>query len=316
MKRFLALLLMVSMVCIAVVGIAASSAPVGAVETQYVIGYTVNDLNDTWVSFVIDFVRQWDEEHDEVTVLIGDGGSDVSTQMAVVEGWIEMGVDCVCLKPVDYEASLAMRDAVQAAGIKYVALQQDVDNADCFVGANGVNTGIAQMEAVMNAIGGEGKIAYLAGTEGTLVASEREDGSMQALNKNDKCELVAREDGDWLRETAISIVETWCTAGIEFDAICAANDEMAIGAILALEAAGRQNVVIAGIDGTEMALEQIEAGKMNLTFFADAKGLAYEALNSALELCKGNAAPDVTLYDVLVTPDNAAEYMAFWRGEL
>lgn len=290
-----------------------TSAEAEAGDGQYVIGYTVNDLNDTWVSAVIDNVEQWADEHPEVTVLIGDGASDVSTQMAVVEGWIEMGIDCVCLKPVDYEASLAILDEVKAADIKYVALQQDAEKADCFVGANGVETGKSQMQAVIDAIGGSGKIAYLAGTEGTLVASEREDGSMEVLEANPDCELVAREDGDWLREDAISIVETWITSGIEFDAICAANDEMAIGAIIALEAAGLNDVVVAGIDGLEMGLEQIEEGKLTLTYYADAHGLAYEALDAALELCKGGQPEDVELKDILVNADNEAEYMALWR---
>ena len=229
-----------------------------AAEDKIVIGYTVNDLNDTWVSSVIDYVEQWADEHPDVEVIIGDGKSDVSTQMAVVEGWIEMGIDSVCLKPVDYEASLSILDSVKAAGINYVAMQQDAEDADCFVGANGVETGEAQMQAVIDAIGGSGKIAYLAGTEGTLVASEREEGSMSALEASPECELVAREDGDWLREDAISIVETWITSGIEFDAICAACDEMAIGAILALQDAGIDDVVVAGIDGLQMGCEYVK----------------------------------------------------------
>lgn len=282
-------------------------------DEKYVIGYTVNDLNDTWVSVVIDNVEQWASEHPEVEVLIGDGASDAMTQQAVVEGWIEMGVDCVCLKPVDYEASLSILDEVKEAGIKYVALQQDAEGADCFVGADGVETGKNQMQAVIDAIGGSGKIAYLAGTEGTLVASEREEGSMAVLEANPDCELVAREDGDWLREDSIAIVETWLTSGIEFDAICAACDEMAIGAILSLQAAGRDDVVVAGIDGLEMGLEQIEEGNMTLTFYADAHGLAYEALDAALALCKGEQPQDVVLKDILVNEENEPEYMALWR---
>ena len=283
-----------------------------AAEDKIVIGYTVNDLNDTWVSSVIDYVEQWADEHPDVEVIIGDGKSDVSTQMAVVEGWIEMGIDSVCLKPVDYEASLSILDSVKAAGINYVAMQQDAEDADCFVGANGVETGEAQMQAVIDAIGGSGKIAYLAGTEGTLVASEREEGSMSALEASPECELVAREDGDWLREDAISIVETWITSGIEFDAICAACDEMAIGAILALQDAGIDDVVVAGIDGLQMGCEYVKNGDMTLTFYADAKGLAYESLDAALALAKGGQPEDVVLKDLLVNRDNVDEYLALW----
>ena len=225
-----------------------------------------------------------------------------------------MGVDAICLKPVDFDASITMCEAVKDAGIKYISLQQRADECDAFVGADGVETGYNQMTGVIEGIGGKGKIAYLAGTEGTLVASEREEGSMKALDENSDCELVAREDGDWLREDATTIVETWITSGIEFDAICAACDEMAIGAIIALENAGINDVFVSGIDGTEMALEQMEAGKLNETFFADAKGLAYEALDSALALCKGEKVEDVTLVDQKDTPDNVAEYMAIWKN--
>ena len=83
---------------------------------------------------------------------------------------------------------------------------------------------------------------------------------------------------------AISIVETWITSGIEFDAICAACDEMAIGAILALQDAGIDDVVVAGIDGLQMGCEYVKNGDMTLTFYADAKGLAYESLDAALAL--------------------------------
>ncbi len=283
-------------------------------EKKYVIGYTVNDLNDTWVSSVIDNVNAWAAEHPEVEVLIGDGKSDVSTQMAVVEGWIEMGVDCICLKPVDYEASLSIMKSVQDAGIKYVALQQDADGADCFVGANGIATGKDQMQATIDYIGGSGKIAYLAGTEGTLVASEREEGSMAVLDANPNCELVAREDGDWLRTDANKIVETWITSGIEFDAIVAACDEMAIGAILALQDAGVEGVAVSGIDGLLMGCEQVKSGDMALTFFADAHGLAYEALDAALALCKGEQPADVVLKDILVNSENVDEYIDMWNS--
>ena len=286
-----------------------------AEDKTYTIGYTVNDLNDTWVSIVIDYVRQWDAEHEDVEVLIGDGKSDVSTQMAVVEGWIEMNVDAVCLKPVDFEASKAIKDEVMGAGIKYVALQQNPGDADCFVGANGVTTGRNQMQATIDLLGGKGKIAYLAGTEGTLVAAERRDGSMEALEASE-CELVAEQDGDWLRNDAIDIVETWITSNIEFDAICAACDEMAIGAIIAMQNQGMDptKVVVTGIDGTAMAFEQMDAGALDVTFYADAKGLAYEALDAALALAKGETPEDVELLDLEVTPENIDEFREMAGG--
>ena len=309
MRKLMAIVLITALCAVLISGFAVAE------EKTYTIGYVVNDLNDTWVSIVIDYVRQWDEEHPEVEVLIGDGKSDVSTQMAVVEGWIEIGVDAVCLKPVDFEASKAIRDEVMAAGIKYVALQQNPGDVDCFVGANGVTTGRNQMQATIDLLGGKGKIAYLAGTEGTLVAQERRDGSMEALQASE-CELVAEQDGDWLRNEAINIVETWIISDIKFDAICAACDEMAIGAIIAMQNQGLDptQIIVTGIDGTAMAFEQMDAGALDVTFYADAKGLAYEALDAALALAKGENPEDVELLDLLVTPENIDEFREMAGG--
>ena len=94
----------------------------------------------------------------------------------------------------------------------------------------------------------------------------------------------------------------------------AACDEMAIGAILALQDAGVEGVAVSGIDGLLMGCEQVKSGDMALTFFADAHGLAYEALDAALALCKGEQPADVVLKDILVNSENVDEYIDMWNS--
>ena len=105
----------------------------------------------------------------------------------------------------------------------------------------------------------------------------------------------------------------WLAAGLEFDAVVANNDEMAIGAIQALKAAGRamDSVVIGGVDATQDALAAMAAGDLDVTVFQDAAGQGKGAVDAALKLAKGEAVDQkVYIPFQLVTPDNLANFQA------
>lgn len=166
------------------------------------------------------------------------------------------------------------------------------------------------MKAAIEAMGGSGKVAYISGVPGTLVSNNREEGSMAALEASEGAELVANEVGNWLREEAMTIVETWVQAGLEFDAIVCACDEMAIGAEIALESANaREDVVIAGIDGTVDALEMMLDGKLDVTMYADPEALAREPLETAVKIINGEKVEDYMIQDILILPEDAQEYL-------
>jgi len=277
------------------------------------IGFTVNDFNDKWVSYVVDNVKLWDEEHANVEVVLGNGATDVATQMALVEDWIEQGFDAICVKPVEVDATRALAEKCRAANIPYVAVQQKIDEADVTVGPDSIRAGKVEMQAAIDAIGGTGKVLYLSGEAGTLISQQREEGSLAAIEATDGVELVGNEVGNWLRDAAMTIMENWISAGIEFDAVVAANDEMAIGAILAMESAGvREGKIVAGIDGTPDALQMMIEGKLDITMYADPIGLARESLDAAVRLINGETLEDVPLDDLLVLPNEAKEYLAKW----
>ena len=107
------------------------------------------------------------------------------------------------------------------------------------------------------------------------------------------------------------LVTNWLAAGVEFDAVIANNDEMAIGAVQALKAAGRSmdSVVIAGVDATQDALAAMAAGDLDVTVFQDAAGQGKGALDAAIKLAKGEKVEaKVYIPFQLVTPANIAEY--------
>jgi ABC-type sugar transport system substrate-binding protein len=276
------------------------------------IGYTVNDFNDKWVSYVLDEVRKWDEQHPDVEVTLGNGKSDVSTQMALVEDWITQNYDAICVKPVDADAALALVEQCKKAGIPYVAVQQPIKNADVIVGPDAVKTGETEMEAAIKMLpNGKGRVVYLSGEPGTLISSQREEGSMNALKKYPDVELVGSEIGNWLRDQAMKIVENWIQSGLEFDVVVAACDEMAIGAYLALDDAGiAEGKIIGGIDGTPDGLQMVVERKMSFTMYEDPSIISVQSLIRAVDLVNKKPVENYFYEPNLVFPEDAKEYLA------
>lgn len=277
---------------------------------EIMIGFTVNDFNDLWVTFIMDAAREWDANHPGITVVLGNAETDVNTQFGIVETWISQGFDAIVVKPVEVEATVAMANLANSSNVPYVAVQQGIKEASARVLQNSVVTGENQMQAVVDALGGNGKVAFMIGEPGTLVAQERLAGYRNVLAKYPDVKLVAEEVGNWQRDQGMSIMENWLQAGIEMDAIVASNDEMALGAVLALEAAGvRDKYIVAGIDATPNALEFMVEGRLDITMFADAHTLAYESLDTALALIRGESPADIIISDLLVTPENVSDFI-------
>jgi ABC-type sugar transport system substrate-binding protein len=105
----------------------------------------------------------------------------------------------------------------------------------------------------------------------------------------------------------------WLTAGTKFDAVVSNNDEMAIGAIQAMKAAGMdtKSVIIGGIDATQDALASMKAGDLKVTVFQDAAGQGKGAVDTALALTKGQKVEKAVWVPFqLVTPENMDQYMS------
>ncbi|GAB6276700.1 MAG: hypothetical protein SAMD01599839_12400 [Rectinema sp.] len=111
MKRFL--------VVVAAFVLIGNSFVFAAGPKEIRIGFTVNDFNDLWVTFMMDAVKKWDERTPGVTVTLGNGQTDVSTQLGIVETWINQGYDAIIVKPVEIEATVAMAKTAKPANIPY-----------------------------------------------------------------------------------------------------------------------------------------------------------------------------------------------------
>ena len=128
-----------------------------------------------------------------------------------------------------------------------------------------------------------------------------------------KINVIDQQTANWSRDQAQNLMTNWLSTGTAFDGVIANNDEMAIGAIQAMKAAGidMAKVQVGGIDATQDALAAMQAGELDVTVFQNAAAQGSGSLDAALKLAKGEAV-DKKVYVPfeLVTPANIDQYLS------
>ena len=124
--------------------------------------------------------------------------------------------------------------------------------------------------------------------------------------------LIDEQTANWSRDEAQSLMTNWLSAAEDFDFVIANNDEMAIGAIQAMKAAGidMAAVEVGGVDATQDALVAMQAGELDVTVFQDAFGQGSGSVDTAIALSKGEKVDSkVYIPFKLVTPDNVGDFL-------
>lgn len=316
MKKLLMMLMVLSMMVSLFAGCAQEEAPAAEVveEKKIVIGMASNSFADKWQTYLNDAVQAKCDELG-VEVVFSDGKADPATQLANVENFIVQGVDAILIVMVDPSGPTPFINAAKDAGIPLIAVNRKFDGAEVFVGSDDINAGKMQMEFVAEALGNTGNIAILEGASGQNSAVKRTEGNVMIADSFDGIEIIRQDTGKWDRAKGMEIAENWLQSGDKIDAILANNDEMAIGAIRALEAIGMtDDVIVAGVDGTIDALEYVKAGTLAMTVFQSPFGQGGTGVESALKLIAGESVADyVDVPFEKVTPENVDKYIAIWE---
>lgn len=290
-------------------------------EKSIVVGAAMPVFDDKWLSYLYDGIKEYDSEHDNVKVKMVDAKNDAGKQFSQVETFIVQQVDVILINPVETDAVGPMVDAANEADIPVVIVNRMPDEEVmkkiyAYVGSESIEAGTIQMEKVVELLGGKGNVAILNGTLGQESVVNRTKGNKDVLEKNPDMKLVREQTGDYQRSLGMTVMENWIQAGDEIDAVVANNDEMAIGAIMALEEANKRgDIIVAGIDGTIDALEYVKQGKLNISAFQDAYGQGKGAIEAAIKAVNGEKLDNnfINIPFELVTQDNVDEYIKKWE---
>jgi inositol transport system substrate-binding protein len=261
-----------------------------------------------------------------VGLQIEDAQNDVAKQLDQINNFIASGVSAIIVNPVDTSATQAMSDAAAAANIPLVYVNRQPVNVDtlpdnqAFVASNEVESGTLETMEVCRLFKDAGKTeanVYVMMGELSNQAAVQRTADIHDVIASGNCgvtlNIIDEQTANWSRDQAQSLMTNWLSAGAAFDGVIANNDEMAIGAIQAMKAAGidMASVVVGGIDATQDALAAMQAGDLDVTVFQDAAGQGAGALDAAIKLGKGEAVDQkVYIPFQLVTPANVADYLS------
>ncbi|KHF40905.1 sugar ABC transporter substrate-binding protein [Halalkalibacter okhensis] len=277
------------------------------------IGVSISNL-DEFLTYMQDAMKEESENHPDFEFIYSDAQNDSARQMDQIENFITRQVDAIVINPVDTTAAVDIINMVNNAGIPIIVANRTfdgVEEATAYVGSESIQSGLLQMEEVAELLGGEGNIAIMEGELGHEAQIKRTEGNVQIIDEHDGLKVVHQNTAKFDRSEGMRLMENWLNSGTQIDAIVSNNDEMALGAILALEAAGKlDKVLVAGIDATPAALEAMKAGKLSVTVFQDAKGQGANSIIAAVKAANGEEVEDVLVPYQLVTPDNVDEYVA------
>ena len=316
MKKILALML----VLVLALGMVAcgGDAPADegeAVDEAVTIGFATCNMNDTFQTYIVDAATEKATELG-YTIDVQDAQEDVVKQQDQVNAMIQQGVDAIVVVPVDTSAMGPITDAVTEAGIPLVYVNRNPFGTDTppegvyYVGSQEIVAGQFQGEYLVELMGEEGGVGILMGILSNEGAVKRTEGNEQVLSQYEGIEILAKEAGDWQYDKAMSITENWITAyGEDLNAVLANNDGMAIGALQALETAGRDDVIVMGVDAIPDAVNLVAEGTLDATVLQDAVGQGVGGIEVASQVLSGDAPEQVTWIDfVLVTPENVADF--------
>ncbi|ODL83911.1 substrate-binding domain-containing protein [Serratia marcescens] len=211
-----------------------------------------------------------------------DAKGDVALQVQQVDDLINQGVDAIILNPVDTQGVQPMIAAAKRAAIPLIFVNRKpevpLSGATAYVGSDSALSGRLQMEALAKKMNYRGNVAILMGALSNEETRERTRAVEAVIAKHKELKVVEKQTAKWQRNEAVDVVSGWLLNGVPIDAIAANNDEMAIGAIMALKQAKKNGVRVAGIDGTPDGLQFIKNGDLAVTIFQDAKAQAIGAV--------------------------------------
>jgi inositol transport system substrate-binding protein len=255
-------------------------------------------FDDVWLTLVRDAMTKWAKNHPDVELTIVDASNDTAKQTGQVENFLAQGMDAIVILPVDTAATGPMTKAVVKAGKPLVYVNRKPSNlpkAVVYCGSNSIEAGIMNMEELGKAMGGKGNVAILMGELSNEAAIGRTDGIKKVIKeKFPDIKVVREQTGNWKREQGKTIMENWLASGQEIDGVASNNDEMALGALQAIKAAGKLGKIpVGGTDGSRDALASMGKGELNNTVFQDPVGQGEEAVNAAYLLVKKEPNPKV-----------------------
>jgi len=286
-------------------------------KATYKAGFAQTESNNPWR------LAQTASMKDEAAkrgwqLVYTDAASSAAKQVSDVQSMIAQKVDVIFLSPREEKPLIPAVFAAKKAGIPLFLIDRNVDptlakpgkDFVAFIGSDFVEEGQRAAAWLIKATNGNAKLIQLEGSTGASAANDRKKGFEAAIKGTPGIQIIASQSGDFVRDTGRQVMETLIQAHPEATAVFSHNDEMSIGAISALEAAGRhpgKDILIVSIDGEKDGLQAIIDGKLGASVECNPR-FGPGAFQAAQDYADGKTIPPiVTNKDHFYDASNAKE---------
>jgi inositol transport system substrate-binding protein len=277
-----------------------------------VIGVSLLNLSNEFIVMLNKAMEQKARELG-VRLIVNDAQRSAEKQVQQAESFIAQKVDAIILNPCEVEASSPAVEKALAAGIPVINVNSETRTAPtAFVGSRDEDSGTLAMEYIAQRLAGKGNVVEIEGFMGQAAQLKRDQAAREVLSKNPGLHLLASQTAEWDRAKAMSLMENWMQSyGDRIDAVFAHNDEMAMGALLALERAGKKKrTIVVGVDAIADALQAVRDGRLDATIFQDAAGQGAAAVETAVKMIRHQPfEKQVMIPFQLVTRDNIGQFL-------
>ncbi|MGE7762011.1 ribose ABC transporter substrate-binding protein RbsB [Peribacillus sp. NPDC097895] len=254
------------------------------------VGVSISTLNNPFfVSLKDGIEKEAKEKGMKVTVV--DAQDDTAKQISGIEDLILQNVDVLLVNPTDSAAISSAVQSANEAGIPVITIDRSSDEGDIetFIASDNVAGGEMAAEYLVKELGEKAKVVELEGVSGASATRERGEGFHNIADK--QLDVLTSQTAEFDRTKGLNVMENILQGNKDIQAVFAHNDEMALGAIEAIKAAGK-DIIVVGFDGNDDALKAVENGELKATVAQQPALIGEEAVNAAEKILKGDKVDD------------------------
>lgn len=299
--------------------LSATALATPSVAQDLSMAFIVKDMNNPYYARMGDgAVRAAEELGIELSYVAAEFNGDIEGQIGVVEAELVKGHDAIVLVPMNGTALIPKIMEANSLGIPVITADTKVDDGpavvETFVGLDERSSFAGMAEWVVAELDGEGQVAILEGFRGSSTAELRLLGMMDVFDSHEGIEVVASIAADWDQEKGLKAAEDVLQSNPEVDAIIGSNDLMALGAVQAVNGAGKSDeVIVVGDDAIPSALASLRAGELDATIDGNTDRVGYEAVMAAYRhVTEGEELDDwiVVESSIMTAEDVTDDYLA------
>lgn len=268
------------------------------------IGLSVSTQNNPFFVTLVEGAQKAADKAG-VSLTVVDAGDDASKQVNDIEDLISKNVSVLIVNPVDSDAVTGAVEVAVEKGVKVIAVDRAVNGVDidCQIASDNVAGAELATQYIVDTLGEGVKVAELQGTSGASAAIDRGTGFHNIADK--KLEVVASQTANFDRTQGMSVMENMLQADGGIQAVFAANDEMALGAVEAISGA-KKDILVVGFDATDDAIQAIKEGRMGATIAQQPALIGSTAIENAVKLIQGESIEkEIPVEVTLITKENA-----------